>query len=582
MRLTLLFLVIFLASSPTEILAQSADSIVQPDDEAHFEDHCAIRAAPKSWWYPEATKSISSDSIHGDAAEPGNPYYAESALYGCGPHLFQGNTVDFTSEPLRSHLLRQPAWAVSEKDEKVGPLLNSSIQFSTKDFPVELRINSKRSFKIEATGLPKYVPDRPFVLATRVIGTNGLVHVPLVRQGSNQVSGKSTYEFEGEVGVVHEGSYALEVFLTWLYESEATGKWEDDAPLYVGQLVLRRAFQGLNGHPRDINDLCEKPICGPGDLTIGLAGRWMSTNLFEKCGLVYDTLELSDELGYNKGLVYVPDTCNFEFPSTSEFYERCKTQNVSSIGITNGVESKNKANSLVNEQFVNILDFLSFGNLGEHDMRTFKSEIDVKSGWRTVSGFYQPKHDLTKRAKRHFEYSYTSLHQEHDRVVIHTVVTTPGRVGQGPDGLYEPRFQVRENIDFISRAVTTQKCLENPGKCIILIAPNMARQDPRVKMNRGAEYARFTYTNAAFVIDGIRGFIDAHYAKKITVVDSAAITEGRWDASWDGIHYLYHVNKVQSNLKKQDQGGVSTMITAALLTAICPKTSASLGNDKRQ
>lgn len=284
-------------------------------------------------WYPEATKNMTSDSIHGESVVPGHPYYPEESLYGCGPHLFQGAKVDFRSEQLRWHFKRQPAWARSSNAsvaDYLAPLLNSAVTFTIIGLPSDLELLKNYSFIIQARNLPPgALPSAPFVLSARARGSKGIIHIPLIRHGHNRTLDFSTYEFEGNIQLFHEGAYFLEIFLSWLYESISTGHWEDDGPLYVGQLLIQEPINGIEGNAPAVQ-LCNKPICAPSNLKTRLPGRWMAASLLKECGSDYEALNINDELGYNSGLVYVPDACNFDVPSAPEFYDRCAALKVSS------------------------------------------------------------------------------------------------------------------------------------------------------------------------------------------------------------------------------------------------------------
>ena len=93
---------------------------------------------------------------------------------------------------------------------------------------------------------------------------------------------------------------------------------------------------------------------------------------------------------------------------------------------------------------------------------------------------------------------------------------------------------------------------------------------------KGAASGALTRRRMAAVADGLRR---AGAALDFPILDSYAMTDAAWYASWDGLHYSFSARGADraeaSPFAWQWQGGVSHMSTVALLNMLCNRCGRS-------
>ena len=355
-------------------------------------------------------------------------------------------------------------------------------------------------------------------------------------------SERLVFDFEYSAG--DAGEYLLEILLTHA----------------LGQPVNHLAYRGLIVVPRvpgdDVsNSEVLRKVCNHGHN----AGRW----LLQAAGTPQDDF-LDDQLGYNRGYRWTPHNCRYRRYTRQRLahcLRRCHYHNIGLGG-----------DSIGREQLTGLYQLMAGCN-ATVDGRLFKHGSNELEVLGDAQGS-QPRLRLLWNVPPPF------AHNGGQRVggavggAVDVYVCVPLIVTLLAEGMSVARASAWLSLRLVD---LRRKCGAHGLVCIYLTHPAVQRTPILDQFSPGARYGhRLAMRNVTR--QHVRAVSTAltKLARKLGfyVVDAHDITDARWYASWDGVHYLFSSRHAATRpadwtVRFQWQGGVAHAITTVLLNTLC-------------
>ena len=353
------------------------------------------------------------------------------------------------------------------------------------------------------------------------------------------------------------GDHLLEVKVSRLPVAATS---TDRRALPVNHLALRKLVTMPHSALRDPD---VGTACGDKDYR---HGRWIRKDDFEKAPVDWE----NDEMGYNVGYTYKPYSCDIKRYSEDELGKCFAGKNIMLSG-----------DSLGREVFMGLFQVLMGDKLKETTADTNgKSYKSDSTGVSLAVPFTGRNDPLNLRwAGGDFYFRHTpELGWEKDTDVF---IVSPETIMQIFSG---KGFAVPSVNAQVARQTVLLDWLTNPDNVPVKEGIKLIwHGNPAAHHASGSalpsnidQFNRLGFRVVSDVVEAVNEFTDA---KNITTIPGLEITKSRWDASHDGVHYMFGLNRdeveddVRNTLKgaylADWHGGVSSAQVYVLIDILC-------------
>jgi len=296
--------------------------------------------------------------------------------------------------------------------------------------------------------------------------------------------------------------------------------------------------------------------------SVASKGRWVNASLYINRHLFSgDPSIVSGECGYNPGFVWAPHHCTLHLPSKEELRSCLNRLNISALGVL-------AQDSLGREMGTNLIQLVANNslNLDGRKLKVAQGELGGPISADFLIG------DQRVIFTENFDDVDVSL------IAINVVIQLGTRVDWANSTDFDSDL-AKQALGWVSRCIEAAQKRhafsheEGQRRCFLYLNPS---PNPR----NGLLCLETPVANSFFGLHRHRMVLYRRVARALTtaiaktfpyvgIIDGFQTSLGRWESSWDGIHYTHAIFPDFDGFKQMWQGGVSAMNTVMYTNAIC-------------